>query len=107
TPGAPGGATPAQQGTELVVHNLTDGKERTFADVTEYTLSKDGKWLVYAVAGKEQTGGVYAATLGRETPPLVIRSGPGRYSRLTWDEKQTQLVFFHRQTPTPSPSGAT
>jgi dipeptidyl aminopeptidase/acylaminoacyl peptidase len=107
TPGAQGGAAPPQQGTELVLRNLADGKERTFADITEYTLTKDGKWLVYAVAGKEQTGGVYAVTLGRETPPLVIRSGPGRYSRLTWDEKQTQLVFFQRQTPTPPPAGAT
>jgi dipeptidyl aminopeptidase/acylaminoacyl peptidase len=107
TPGAPAGAAQPRQGTELIVRNLADGKERAFADVTEYTLTKDGKWLVYAVAGKEQTGGIYAVTLAREAPPVVVRSGPGRYSRLTWDEKQTQLVFFHRHTPTPPASGAT
>jgi dipeptidyl aminopeptidase/acylaminoacyl peptidase len=107
TPGAPASAAQPRQGTEMVVRDLTNGKERTFADVTEFTLTKDGKWLVYTVAGKEQTGGVYAVTLARETPPMVVRSGPGRYSRLTWDEKQTQLVFFHRITPTPPATGAT
>jgi dipeptidyl aminopeptidase/acylaminoacyl peptidase len=96
-----------RQGSELVVRNLADGKERTVADVTEYSLTKDGKWLVYAVAGKEQAGGVYAVMPAWEAPPVVVRSGPGRYSRLSWDEKQSQLIFFHRHTPTPSPAGVT
>jgi dipeptidyl aminopeptidase/acylaminoacyl peptidase len=83
-----------------VLRRLDDGRERSFAGVTEYSLAKNGKWLVYAVLeGAEETGGVYAVDPGSETPPLVLRAGPGRCSRLTWDEKQGQLVFLHRLKP--------
>lgn len=98
--------TPAvpQMVGELVLRNIADGSERTFNDVGEYTLSRDGKSLVYIVAGskKDSPAGVFAVTPGQTTPPVVIRSGPGKYARLTWDEKQTQIAFFH--TP---PSGET
>jgi dienelactone hydrolase len=83
---------------DLVLRNLVNGRERTFADVTEYTLAKNGKWLIYAVGGKKEQG-VYAVATEREDPPLVLRSGRGRYSRLSWDEKQTQLVFLHTSAP--------
>ncbi|MGL4549775.1 MAG: alpha/beta hydrolase family protein [Gemmataceae bacterium] len=82
---------------ELVLRNLADGTERTFSDVGEYSLSRDGKTLVYAVAGskKDGTPGVFAVTPGQTLPPVVVRSGPGKYGKLTWDEKQTQLALFH------------
>ncbi len=105
-PGAAVTPAPPRQGTELVLRNLADGKERTIADVTEFTLTKDGRWVVYATAGKtEAPGGVFAVGLAREGSPVILRSGPGRYSRLTWDEKQSQLVFFHRLDPTPTTGG--
>ena len=82
-------------GTDLVLRNLADCTERTLEDVSEYTITRDGKTLVYAVSSKkEETDGVYAVTeLPRgEAAPLV--TGKGKYSKLTWDEKQKQLVFF-------------
>jgi dipeptidyl aminopeptidase/acylaminoacyl peptidase len=82
--------------SELVLRNLADGKERSFTDVTEFTLSKDGRALVYAVAGKNDIGnGAYVVTPGRYSFPITLRAGPGRYARLTWDEKHTQLAFIH------------
>jgi dipeptidyl aminopeptidase/acylaminoacyl peptidase len=102
----PGAAAP-RPATDLVLRNLSTGQDRTFPDVTEFSLTKDGRWLVYAAAGaKPDAHGVYAVAAGGAAPPLTLRSGPGRYSRLTWDEKQAQLVFFHAHTPTP-PSGST
>jgi dienelactone hydrolase len=96
----PPAATPAPQptrqyGSNLTVRNLSTGKERVFADVLEYTLSKDGRSLVYAVASRKEEGnGVYVVN-GEASTPLALRSGPGRYTRLTWDDKQTQMAFLH------------
>lgn len=94
-------------GGDLILRDLNTGKERTLNNVTEYSLTRDGKLLVYAVAGKAEDGhGVYAMAPTSEGPPMVIRAGLGRYSRLAWDEKQTQLVFFQSKTPTGAPAGA-
>src|SRR4051794_215903 len=55
-------------GGELVLRDLKDGTERTFADVSDFTVSKDGTVLVYAVSSKkEETNGVYALTLEKTT----------------------------------------
>lgn len=103
-PGKRGPATGPVTG-ELVLRNIADGSERTFSDVSEYTLARDGKALVYVVSATKKVApaGVFAVTPGLTAPPVVVRSGPGKYSPLTWDEKQTQLAFLH----TPPPTGET
>jgi len=100
-PGVPLTPPPAPSTGELVLRHLADGSERTFADVSEYSLSRDGQVLVYIVAGtkKDSMPGVFVVTPGRLAPPMVLRSGPGKYSKLTWDEDQTQLAFFHTPPP--------
>jgi dipeptidyl aminopeptidase/acylaminoacyl peptidase len=95
TPPATPATAPPVQPAELVIRNLTNGAEQMIADVTEYQLSKDGKWLAYIAGRKEEEQGVYAIAPGRPMAPLVLRNGGGRYSRLTWDEKQSQLAFLH------------
>ncbi len=98
------GPPPKAVPSDLVLRPLAGGAERTFADVTEFALSKDGRHLVYAVASKKgDANGTYVVTPGREAPPLVLHRGPGRGSRLTWDEKQTQLAFVHDRGETASP----
>jgi dipeptidyl aminopeptidase/acylaminoacyl peptidase len=94
TPAA--GRPPARTyGSDLVIRNLADGSERVLNDVTEYSLTRDGKALVYAVSSrKEESNGVYVLAPPTATVPTAILSGKGRYQRLTWDEKQTQLVFL-------------
>ncbi|MCI0456304.1 MAG: hypothetical protein L0Z62_04930, partial [Gemmataceae bacterium] len=97
-PGGASGATarrPLQRtyGSDLVIRNLADAGERVLKDVLDYNLTKDGKTLVYTVASrKEETNGVYVLTPPTGSP-MPILTGKGRYQRLTWDEKQTQLVF--------------
>lgn len=105
-------------GIELVLRDLATGGERTIADVAEYSISKDGNTLVYTVASKrEDSNGVYAVDLGSPSAATVtIKAGPGRYSRLVWNEKQTKLAFFHNSAgvstdpkvaPAPRPVGWT
>jgi dipeptidyl aminopeptidase/acylaminoacyl peptidase len=84
-----------EYGTDLVLRNLTNKSERTFADVLEYSLSKDAKNLLYAVSSKkEETNGVYALTTATTDAPVALLAGKGKYAKLSWDEKQTQLAFI-------------
>ncbi len=84
-----------EYGTDLVLRNLATGAERTLADALDYSFSKDARTLVYAVSSKkEETNGVYTVTPGNEAAPTDLLAGKGKYSRLTWDEDQTQLAFI-------------
>ncbi len=82
-------------GSDLVLRNLADQSERIFADVLEYSFSKDARSLVYAVSSKkEETNGVYVVTPGTDTAAVGLLTGKGKYTKLTWDEEQTQLAFL-------------
>ncbi len=94
--GGRGGAR-AKNGSDLVVRDLRMQipKERTFEDVVEYSMSKDGKTLAYAVASKkEESNGAYVVTPGSDDAPVALLSGKGRYSKLTWDFTQKQMAFL-------------
>src|SRR5262245_20738572 len=39
-------------GTDLVIRNLSSSAQTTVAEVSDYALSKDGAWLIYAVSSK-------------------------------------------------------
>ncbi|HRH40475.1 MAG TPA: prolyl oligopeptidase family serine peptidase [Pyrinomonadaceae bacterium] len=89
------GAKKKEYGTDLVLRNLANGTDRTFADVLEYSFSKDGKTLVYAVSSKkEETNGAFAVTPQTDAAPVALLAGAGKYLKFTWDEKQTQLAFI-------------
>jgi dipeptidyl aminopeptidase/acylaminoacyl peptidase len=84
-----------EYGSDLVLRNMADKSERVFADVLEFTFSKDAKSLVYGVSSKkEETNGVYAVTPGSTSAQSALLSGAGKYTKLTWDDKQTQLAFI-------------
>jgi dienelactone hydrolase len=82
-------------GTDLVICRPIGTKARTVADVLTFTLSKDGKSLVYVVSSKEEgNNGVFAINPESAGPPSVLLKGKGQYTHLTWDEKQSQLAFL-------------
>jgi dipeptidyl aminopeptidase/acylaminoacyl peptidase len=84
-----------QYGSDLVLRDLRDAKERSFEDVTDFSISKDAKAVVYAVASKkEETNGVYSVTPGVDSAPVALIAGKGRYSRITWDFAQHELAFL-------------
>lgn len=89
-----GGAARTEYGSDLVVRNLADKSQRVFADVLEFSLTKDGKTLIYTVSSRKPEGnGVYRISTGATGDPTPLLSGRGKYGRVTWDDKQTQLVF--------------
>ena len=84
-----------EYGTELVLRDLATNVERKFADVLDYTLSKDAKTLVYATSSKkEETNGLFVVTPQADSPPSALLSGKGKYQKLTWDEDNTQLALI-------------
>jgi dipeptidyl aminopeptidase/acylaminoacyl peptidase len=85
----------AKYGSDLILRDLRSSKERTFGDVAEYSISKDAKNLVFAVASaKEETNGIYSATPGDDAAAASLLAGKGRYTKLTWDFPQKQLAFL-------------
>jgi dipeptidyl aminopeptidase/acylaminoacyl peptidase len=79
----------------MILRRLADGFERSFPDVLAYSFSKDAKSLVYSVSSKtEDANGAYAVTPQTDAPPIALLTGPGKYAKFTWDEKQTQLAFI-------------
>jgi dipeptidyl aminopeptidase/acylaminoacyl peptidase len=81
-------------GTDLVLRDLAAGTERVFASVLEYSFARDGRTLVLAVSAKDETAnGVFAVTPGDAAGVTALARGPGRYQKLAWDRRQTQLAF--------------
>src|ERR1019366_1492747 len=91
-----GGRGPRPEfGSDLVVRNLADASERTIADVVEFTLTEDGKLVVYTVSARDSAkNGVFALKPGSGDAPAALAEGKGIYVKLTWDENQTEAVFL-------------
>lgn len=103
-PGGPGQGTRQTFGTDLGVKNLADGKEVSFADVQDYSVTTDTKNLLYTVNAKQtDKNGVYYAPLFGPDAAAVVKAGVGRYYRLTWNAEQTRLAFFFDEKPTAPP----
>jgi dipeptidyl aminopeptidase/acylaminoacyl peptidase len=84
-----------EYGTDLVLRDLAQGTERVIANVLEYAFARDGKTLVYTVSSRTaDENGVYAVTPGSTAAPAVVTSGRGKYSRLTWNRDETEVVFI-------------
>jgi len=99
---APAGAAAGARGrttfgTDLILRKTTDGSERTFKDVTEYSLIRSAETLVFAVSShKPESNGVFLVTPQDPptTEPMTLLEGKGKYSKLTWDAKQAKLAFL-------------
>ena len=96
-PGAAGNANKKEFGSSLLLRHLASNQETSYADVLEYSFSKDGRSLLFAVAARdEEKNGLFVTSVGSAQPaaPLALLSGKGRYSKLSWDENQTRLAFL-------------
>ncbi len=100
--------TPAagKEGSDLVVRRLSTGIETVFSNVTEYALSENGKYLVFArVTPKKDTvsqPGVFWYDISRDAV-RKISSGRGTYKNLTFDESGSQLAFTAEKSPEKAP----
>jgi len=82
-------------GTDLVLHTLPSHIERTFAEVIDYTASRDARTVLFVKsAATDDQDGLYVVSPGSAAEPAVLLAGKGKYTRLTWDDRQTQLAFL-------------
>jgi dipeptidyl aminopeptidase/acylaminoacyl peptidase len=99
-------APPTREGADLTVRQLITGKQRTFKYVTDYQLSKDGKFLAYAVTAprrsKDVQSGVYFYDIDKDAVKAVS-SGRGTYKNLVFDETAKQLAFTAEKNPEKAP----
>ncbi len=116
--GVPGTPTPPTSlfGSDLFIRDLATKSEKTIQSVSQFQLTRDGTTLVYAVSSKaEDSNGVFVLNLASSAAAETIKSGPGLYSGLTWDESNTQLAFLFddsmvqnpKVAPLPRPKGTT
>lgn len=83
----------ASAGADLLVRHLPSSKERSFADAAEYGFTRDAL-LWFTVSAKNQDlNGLFSWQAGAEADPTPILRGKGKYQKVTWDQRQTQLAF--------------
>ena len=81
-------------GTDLVIRDLYTGMQTTIADVSDYAVSKNGAWLVYAVASKTPANdGAFARGLGNGVKRTLL-AGPGNYKGFVFDTAAGQAAFL-------------
>ncbi len=82
----------------LVVRQLPTGSERNINDTGEYSITKDGKLMVYTMDSKqEELNGLYSVIPGNEDAPAALAAGKGKYTHLTWNEGQEWLAVAAEQ----------
>jgi len=75
------------------------GQQKTFEYVSEYSLTRDGRTLLYFVDGPTRSrNGFYAFTPGSTAAPVALlrtaKTAAETLSTLTWDPQQTQAAFL-------------
>jgi dipeptidyl aminopeptidase/acylaminoacyl peptidase len=83
-------------GSDLVIRDLYNGAQSTIADVSDYGVSKNGAWLVYAVSSKTPaTDGVYARGLGNGQRKTLL-TGSGNHKGFVFDTAQHAAFISDR-----------
>ncbi len=86
-----------EEGTDLILRNLSSGKEERLPFVTSFTFDDDSGYLVYAVAHPDgRANGVFRRTLAFTDLPeaSVIEKERGSFTNLTWLEDEPRLAFL-------------
>lgn len=105
TPPAPttqkaGAAKPANEGSTLLIRDLSTGRKREIARVTDYSLTRDGRGLVsVAVDPKGKIFTLRVSDPTKASAAKILYTGPAKPSRLTWDLAQTQLACLAEEKP--------
>ncbi|HLP18606.1 MAG TPA: prolyl oligopeptidase family serine peptidase [Bacteroidota bacterium] len=83
-----------ENGTTLVVRELSTGADTTFKFVSDYFFSKDGSKLIFSSTGNDSTSvaGVFVYHVKARTLD-TLSSGKGKYKQLAFDDAGTQAAF--------------
>ncbi|MBL4674815.1 MAG: S9 family peptidase, partial [Mucilaginibacter sp.] len=95
-------APPVKDGAELTINQLANGKKRKFQYVSEFQLTKNGKWLAFSVTAPKKNSkvksGLFLYNVEHDTLKS-ISTGKGNYKNITFDENGKQLAFTAEKNP--------
>lgn len=91
-----GGDSGNGAGNELVIEQLSTGRQWRFLGVTEFRFDKFGRNLSWMVEGDEGQRGVWLTALSEPIHPQRVHDLAGKYAGLAWDEAGQQLAFSHQ-----------
>ncbi|TSD66587.1 S9 family peptidase [Inquilinus sp. KBS0705] len=95
-------APPTRDGAELTLRQLLNGKQRVFKYVTDYQLTKNGRYLAIAVTApkksKDVVSGLFVYDIEKDILK-AISTGRGNYRNLTFDDAGKQLAFTAEKNP--------
>jgi len=82
------------KGVDVVVHDLTTGRDQLLGSVGEVSFSKEGDLLAYTIdATVKESNGLFVLDLA-DARTIVLDNGAVTYSRLTWNEEGTALAVL-------------
>lgn len=97
-------AGPTDAGTDLVVRNLYDGKERTFKNVLEYQFSKKGKQLLIEQAKNPKDSlsktSVLIYNLDKAAT-TVLSNGGNEFKNFSFSEDGSQIAYVAERDAKP------
>jgi len=95
---------PTDAGTDLVVRNLYDGKEKTFKNVLEYQFSKKGKQLLIEQAKNPKDSlskaSVFVYNLDNAAT-TVLSNGGNEFKNFSFSEDGSQLAYVAERDAKP------
>ncbi|MFD0764970.1 prolyl oligopeptidase family serine peptidase [Mucilaginibacter lutimaris] len=95
-------APPTKDGAELTIHQLLNGKTRSFNYVSDYQLAKNGKWLAFSVTAPKKSktvkSGLFVYDVEKDSLKAVS-TGRGNYKNITFDDAGKQLAFTAEKNP--------
>lgn len=80
-------------GSELILREISTGKETKLADVADYAFSEDGKTLLFAVSTKDGAGDAFVLMDLASGQKATLLAGLGRYQLLTIHNKSAKIAF--------------
>ncbi len=97
-------AGPTDTGTDLVVRNLYDGKEKTFKNVLEYQFSKKGKQLLIEQAKNPKDSlsktSVFVYDLDKAAK-TVLSNGGNEFKNFSFSEDGSQVAYVAERDAKP------
>ncbi|MBK8311710.1 MAG: S9 family peptidase [Chitinophagaceae bacterium] len=95
---------PTDAGTDLVVRNLYDGKEKTFKNVLEYQFSKKGKQLLIEQAKNPKDSlskaSVFVYNLDKAAT-TVLSNGGNEFKNFSFSEDGSQVAYVAERDAKP------
>src|SRR5262245_44065515 len=82
-----------EPGTDLVIRDLYNGAQTSVAEVSDYAMTRNGAWLLYAVSSKTPANdGAFVRGLGNGVRKTLL-AGPGNYKAFVFDTNGRQAAF--------------